>query len=252
MKRVAKTAGLCLASVLVAGMALAGNASATLLWSVCLKGSGLTKYTSSKCLTAGSGGEWQLLGVPKGTLITVKLLAISILLRDTGISAAVLCFGTGSKGEGVIEEGGKGKVRVSEYENAKADCRGIEGCEKEGIETIKAVNLPWNTEVYEGTNGKPLGRVSNGGSGEPGWEVVCKVAGVKKTDICEMEAGHPEEAELVNELTKNSAGETELLVKGRSQQVGEGKCTLGGAKSQKISGSGVGLLLGGALALTAS
>lgn len=52
---------LCLATMLVAGMALAGNAAAVLLWLVCLEGTGLTKYENSKCLKTSGTGKWQSL-----------------------------------------------------------------------------------------------------------------------------------------------------------------------------------------------
>jgi hypothetical protein len=249
MKLATKIAGLCLASMLMMGMALAGNASAALLWLVCLKGtnSALTKYTNSKCnekpTSLSTEEGWQSEGVPKGASITVKLLAISILLRDLGAKSAVLCFNTGSRGEGVIEEGGKGKVRAAEYEGAKANCRGVEGCEKEGIEAVKGVNLPWNTEIFE-TEKKALTKLSNSGAGEPGWEVVCKVAGVKKTDVCTSVAGNPEQAELVSEVTGG-----ELLVRSRFEQLAEGTCTLGGAKAARVLGLLAILLPGGALSI---
>jgi len=247
MKLVAKVGGVLLASMLMMGMALVGNASAALLWLVCLKGgTGLTKYTSSKCNEASGTGVWQSEGLAAGQTQTVKLAAISILLKDTGISSAVLCFSAGSKGEGVIEAGGKGKIRVATYENAKANCRGTEGCEKEGIETVTGINLPWRTEAVEGTNGKPLTKILFGITEKepPGWEVVCKTGGIKKTDKCTSEAGHPEEAELVSEVTGS-----ELLVKSRFQQVGEGSCTLGGAKAAKVLGLLAILLPGGALSI---
>ncbi len=246
MKLVAKVGAICLASMLMMGMALVGNASAALLWLVCLKGSGLTKFTNSKCLEAGSGGEWQSLGVRAGTTITVKLLAISILLRDTKTKAAVNCFNTGSKGEGVIEEGGKGKVRVAEYEKPGTNCVSVEGCEKGSITAVKGVHLPWNTEVVVGTNGKPLTKLSNSGAGEPGWEVKCTIAGIKQTDICTSEA---EEVELINEVTKNPEGVSELLVRSRFQQAAEGTCSLGGAKAGRVLGLLAILLPGGALSV---
>ncbi len=242
MKLVTRIAGLCLASMLMMGMALVGNASAALLWLVRLKGTGTdTKYNAG-CLTANPSGEWQSLRVTSA--VTVKLLAISILLRDTGIPSAVLCFNAGSKGEGVLEEGGKGKIRVAEYEKAKEHCRGVEGCEKEGIEIVKGVHLPWSTEIIEGTNGKPLTKISSGGSGEPGWEVVCKSGGIKKTDVCTSEAGHPEEAELVSEVTGS-----ELLVRSRFQEAISGNCTLGGTGKAKVSGLLAILLPGGAVSI---
>jgi hypothetical protein len=255
MIRTAKVAGLCLASMLVMGMALAGTASATeLLWLVCLKGTGLTRYTNSRCLEAGSG-EWQSEGVPTEKSITVKILAISIVLRDTGSAAksAVSCFENGSVGLGLIGPNGTGEIKEARYENAKANCRGVEGCEKEGVEKVEGVNLPWKQELVVGANGKPLGRILPGPSGKlPGYEVKCKVAGLPVTDICEEEKGFPEEVELINEVTKNPEGVLELLVRSRFQEVGHAKCSIGGANASKILGLTAVLLPGGALSIITS
>jgi hypothetical protein len=254
MLRIAKIAGLCLASMLVMGMALAGTASATeLLWLVCLKGTGLTRYTNSRCLEAGAG-EWQSLGVPAGTTITVKLLVISILLRDTKLKAAVNCFNKGSRGEGVIEAGGKGKVTVAEYENPGVNCVSVEGCEKGTVEEVKGINLPWKTEIFKGANGNPLTRIAAGNNEgkEPGWKLKCKVAGVKNTDECESAKGKEEELELESEVTTNPEKIGELLVRAEFQQRGEINCSIGGANTGKVLGLIAILLPGGALSITTS
>ncbi len=127
--------GLCLAVVLLAGMALVGNAAAAPLWLVCLKGSGLTKYSNSKCLEASSSGEWQSSGLASGQTVTVKLsLAATLILRDTGTllgEAEVQCGR--DRGEGTIELGGKGKIRALEVESPKENCKGTKVCKEKEV-----------------------------------------------------------------------------------------------------------------------
>jgi len=254
MSRFVKIAGLCLASMLVMGMALAGTASAAeLLWLVCLKGSGLTKYKAG-CLEASSTGEWQSLGVPKGTSITVKILVISIRLADTktavGESGAT-CLNTGSRGLGSIEEKGKGKILVAEAENPGTNCKGFGGCKEKGVTELVGANLPWVTEIFE-SEGKPLTKIlPHSGGGAPGWKVVCEnILGAKETDECLEESGHPEEVRLtLGEVTENPAKVKELLVRGLFEERGHAKCSVGGAEAGKVKGTVAILLPGGALSI---
>ena len=251
--RYLKIAALAFASMLTVIMAQAGNAAAVLLWLVCLPGEGLTRYTSSTCLTAGGSGSprWESRGLSAGQELTVRALAFTLILRDTGAKSAISCFMTGSVGEGRIKPNGGGETTVAKYENAKEDCRGTEGCEKEGIEEVSALNLPWGGELTEGPEGKILGIVRPGSSGkQPGYTIKCKVLGLPVTDTCEEESGSPEEAELVNERTVGPGGREELLVKGRPVGVGRGKCSIGGANSATGTGSGALLLPGGAISIT--
>ncbi len=247
-----KIAGLCLASMLVMGMALAGNASAALLWLVCLEGTGLTKYTNSKCLTASGGASseksWQSLGVPTGTTITVKILAFSILLSDLKApivgNVSVRCGMEGSIGEGTIESGGKGTVTKAEYVNTGVTCSGETNCEK--VEKVVGAHLPWATEIFT-TEGKQLTKIKskNPGAGkEPGWEVECKVDGIAgNKDTCENESGKEEQV-----ILKNSV-QTELLVAGLFAESNKATCEKGGAKSGLVKGLIAILLPGGALSI---
>lgn len=250
MFRNIKIAGLCLASMLVVGMALAGNAAAAPLWLVCLEGSGLTKYESSTCLKAASGGKWQSLGVRAGQEITVKLVAISILLTDTKApvlgEVTVKCSSAGSRGEGVIKASGEGEIRVAEYENAKADCSEEKGCPE--VKTVKGVNLPWKIKLFTGTNGEPLTKIEPGNSAgkEPGWEVTCLKEPIvgEVTDVCTSPKGEEEQARLVN--TKSAS---ELLVTSLFEENVLATCTQGKEKAGKVKGSIAILLPGGALSI---
>jgi hypothetical protein len=252
-----KIAALAFASMLMMGMALAGNAAAGLLWLVCLEGSNLTKYTNSKCLTASGRPNtekgWQSLGVLTGQSITVKILVLSLKLVDLntglGTSGAECLDEASNKGEGLIEPNGKGKIRVAEAE-VPGNCKGVGGCEK--VEKLNGVNLPWNTEIFEGPGGVPLTKITPGPVGKPGWEVKCKTFLGPKTDICEEETGHPTEVRLTfGEVTENPGKIKELLVRGLFEEKEEtrGKCSEGGTKAGLVLGTVAILLPGGALSI---
>ena len=249
--RYLKIAALAFASMVTVIMAQAGNAAAALLWLVCLPGEGLTRYTSSTCLTAGGSGSprWESRGLVSGEKPTIKLLALTLSFHDTGAKSAVTCFMNGSRGEGRIGPNGEDEITVATYENAKENCRGTEGCETNGVEEVSTINLPWKLELAEGPEGKVLATVK-AAVGKVGLKVKCKVLGVSVTDTCEEEEGFPEKAELINERTKGPGGGEELLTRARFEGVGHGKCSVGGANAAKTSGLGALLLPGGALSVT--
>ncbi len=239
-----KIAGLALASMLVMGMAVTGSASAALLWLVCLEGSGLTKYESSTCLKAASGGKWQSLGVRTGTSITVKLVAISILLTDTGTALGEVvanCSATGSKGEGVIKPNGEGEITVAEYTNPKANCKDEKSHCTE-FTKVKGANLPWNVKLFMNTKGETVTKIEPGSKGgQPGWEVTCKAI-LEITDTCTSNVSEEEEARLVN-----TTSATELLVTSLFQEARPAHCTQSGGNTGSVKGSIAILLPGGAL-----
>ena len=242
-----KIAGLALASMLVMSMAATGSASAALLWLVCLEGSGLTKYESSKCLKAASGGKWQSQGLKCCQRVTVKLVAISILLIDKETlvgEVAVKCSNAGSRGEGAIESGGTGEITVAEYENPKANCASEKGCEAGTVKKVKGVNLPWVTEIFT-TEGKRLSKLKAGVAGkEPGWEVECEVLKIATTDVCTSPKGEEEQVRLVN-----TTSSTELLVTALFEEKFKAECTQSKKKSGEVKGSIAILLPGGALSI---
>jgi len=246
-----KIAGLCLASMLVMSMALAGTASAAgLLWLVCLEGSGLTKYESSTCLKAASGGKWQSVGVTKE--VTVKLLVISLLLADTKVpilgEVVANCPNEGSIGEGVIKANGEGEIRAAGYTAAAAKkCKDEKGNCPEFTE-VRGVNLPWITNIIKGANGEPLTKIEPTAANreakkEPGWEVKCNILG-GISDVCTSPAKEEEQARLVN--LKST---TELLVAALFEEKVKATCTQGGAKAGEVKGIIAILLPGGALSI---
>jgi hypothetical protein len=243
MSRFVKIAGLCLASMLLVGMALAGTANAAPLWLVCLKGSGLTKYSTSSCLTASSGGEWQSEGLASGTKVTVKVVAITLHLTDTKAtgSPGVVCGGAGSEGTGTIEGPNKGTITSAKYASAGTDCKGTGTCEK--AVKVEGADLPWKTELAE-EGGKVVTKIAADGGGEPGWKVECETLLGTKLDTCLTEsASEEEQVELAGKV------DAELLVLGTFQHLHKAKCTEGGAKSGEVTGSIAILLPGGALSI---
>jgi hypothetical protein len=207
-----KIAGLCLASMLVMSMALAGNASATLpslLWLLCLEKGGTagappTKYINSSCTETNAGltGKWESAGLPTGGSDTVRLLAYSLLLIDTigGVRIDVHCPDAGTSW-GLIENG-KLIIKVAEITNgSEAGCKltgSILGCKTSAnIGKIKGVNLPWTAEIVE-TEDKYLSRVKTASaSTKPGWSIEC--GGV--TDECTESTEKPELAKVGNGVT---------------------------------------------------
>jgi hypothetical protein len=231
-----KIAGLCLVSMFVMSMALAGTASAlpALLWLLCLENATgtLTKYSSNQCTKAEAAGKWQSLGLPSGGSDTVRLLAFSLRLADTGLGGATVeCpdFGTGW---GLINETNKLVTKVAESNNPAGEgCKLLKtsvGCpEINKVTKINGVNLPWTSELTE-TEGKYLSTITKTGNGKPpGWAVTCN----NITDTCEEEAGKPELAFVGQGVTKEV-----LLVLLSFETRTKAKCSIGGAKAGEVGG----------------
>ncbi len=242
-----KIAGLALASMLVMSMAVTGSASAAPLWLVCLEGSGLTKYESSTCLKAASGGKWQSVGVTKA--VTVKMVAISILLIDRKVpiqgEVIVRCSSKGSRGEGIVEPGGKGQITVAEVEKPGENCSSEKGCKAGTVKHMRAAHLPWLIAIFT-TEGKQLTKIAPHAGGEqPGWEVECETEiGIAANDVCATGEGNEESVRLVNTFSS-----TELLVTALFEEKAKINCTIGGNSAGEIKGSVAILLPGGALSI---
>jgi hypothetical protein len=240
-----KIAGLCFASMLVLGMALAGNASAAPLWLLCLEGTGLTKYSNDQCTTAETGGKFQSEGLPSGGTATVRLLNFTLILTDLAAGplkekSTVVCDGAGSRGAGIIEGTNKDIIRAAELENAKTNCARTEGSCKAGeVEKVQGVDLPWKTELYE-TESKARTKILSDGSGEPGWSITCNTVLGSKTDECTSESGSPFELGLSNKVSS-----LVLLVLYITFNILRGACTQGGVGAFRASVEGAFLLLTG-------
>jgi len=226
-----KLAGLCLASMLVMGMALAGNAAAAPLWLVCLEGTNLTKYEDDQCSKLHTGGIWQSQGIPTGKSVTVTLTAFSLRLRDpkaTGGPSAVKCNGTGSEGWGLIEPSNIGKVFKAKINNPRTNCERLEGACKAGeVESVEGVNLPWSTRLTEESE-KFLIQIQKGTGGNPGWAVTCNTLLGLQTDTCTA----PSEAADEHLRAENLVSGGVLLIKGEFAKRSRAKCTQ--AKNEEV------------------
>ncbi len=226
-----KIAGLCLASMLIMGMAITATASAAPHWLVCSEGGSATKYTTSQCTTASSTGKWQWNELTGTEAARTKG---SLLLKDTGalIKSEVECSGESIGFVGPTKYG-----RIEKIEVSPAQCRGIKKCE--AVENVEARNLPWQTELYESEKGVILQALSSTGAGEPGWRVECKVGSNKVNDVCTQAPGTQEST-----LMANIATGAELLVLGTFNQKTKANCTAGGSAVGEVVGSLAGLVPG--------
>ncbi len=256
--RFVKMAGLCLASMLALGIALAGAASAaTPLWLLCLEGkegSLPTKYETNQCTKAAkeNKGKWESVALGSKS-DTVKISIFSMRMEDTkgelGAAVVVRCDHVG--GGGLIEGRNLLLIREARIAKPSTECT-AEGsglfkvCKTSSIEAIEAVHLPWIGEVYGDTENKLFtGRVepSGEGGGEPGFKVRC--AGVE--DVCTSEGpGKREEAVSENVVTAGV-----LLVLGKPLNDHKGECSVGGKEAQEVEGHAAVLLSNGSgLSLT--
>jgi len=234
-----KIAGLCLASMLVMGMSLAGNASATAaLWLVCLEGVGLTKYSNSECNKLETGGKWQSLGLLPTQSDTVRIKGFTLRLKDPtalGGSSEIECNGNGIA-TGLIENKGKGKIFAAKVEEAEKNCRRISGgCKVGEIKRVQGANTPWVTEAEETPSGKLkylfVLKPTTVGK-EPGWEVECNTLLGVKTDVCTTKVGEEEHAWGENVFTKEGTKET-LLVLGEFAKTRKAHCEGTGASGNE-------------------
>ncbi len=241
MKALFRVAGIVLAAMFLVSVVVSASASAA-HWLVCLKeNSGtITKWESSQCEKAKASGGWEWSEL-KGTE-AAKIVSQTLELTDTDVllvgSSTVICKSGSGEGTGAVGPGKYGRINTTKVKEPKENCRGGGGCKEKGVEEVKAIHTPWQTELVE-TEGKVLAVISGSGSGEPGWEVRCEdTLNEKITDICEKEG------EKV--LLSNVATGTELLVLGTFEKAVKAHCELGGAESGEVGGSVAILLVGGA------
>jgi hypothetical protein len=231
MKHLAKIAGLCLASMLLLGMAITATASAAPHWLQCREGTAgvlPTKYTEHQCVEANqSTGKWEWQEVTG----TEKVKSIGTLkLTDKKASilgeTSILCSGT--------NEGSVGPSKFSRTTSITATSCTIEkagGCESL-IGLAKPIHLPWQGELIE-TENEVRNVIKEGTGGNPGWETECETLEGKKKDVCESEGAGKEE--ILN--AENKATSLLLLVLLRFLPRRKGKCSLGGKEEGEVAGN---------------
>lgn len=221
MRYLVKITGLCLASVIVMGMALTATASAVPTWKQCVETNEAeppTRWEDSKCSKASATGKWQWKELTTTEAVTAEG---SLKLTDkkgslTGEKPAVVeCFGTST---GTI---GPGKYdRIITITATK--CRNIERCIELTEPKAEAVNLPWQTELFE-TEGKIRDKVISEVAGkEPGWKVTC--------------SGFSDTCETVTTTAMNNIQATGFVEAIFDAGSAKANCSRGGAGQGEVEG----------------
>jgi hypothetical protein len=244
--RLIKSAGLCLASMLMMSMALAGTANATPLWLLCLEGTNAnnTKYEDNQCNKAKSSGKWESVAI--GTKSdTVRIVALSLRLEDAKgeLGAAIIMKCPEVKGGSGLIESNKLIVREAKVPKPSEECTAegtglFKACKTSSLENVEGANLPWEGVVSE-SGSEFVGKIKKGpgAAGEPGWKVRC--AGVE--DNCVTAAGAEEE-------TSGTAGVVTagvLLILAKFKDAHGANCSVGGAGQGHVKGFAAILLASG-------
>ncbi len=192
-------------------------------WEQCAEGGSTTKYSEHQCLKAESGGKWSWQEVAS----TEKTVGHgSLVLKDTNIpiigTVEVKCTSNDA-----------GSVGPREYDRIETiteiKCEAGKNCEKIE-ETVKPLNLPWQTELFEETEKKIRDNIRATNGKGAGWSVKCKVLGVVSTDECTSEEG--------SAAIENKATGSELLVLATFEtKSAKAKCSVGGAGSGLVEGT---------------
>jgi hypothetical protein len=222
-----KIAGLCLASTLAFGVALAGNASAAVpLWLLCLEGANAhnTKYKNNQCTEASSSGKWE--SVPlENKIDSVKIVFLSlrfVLEKESLGELAIQC--SKATGGGLIESRNLLLIREARVTNPASECTvedtlPFKTCKTSLLESTEPGNLPWLYEVYQETEHKFISRIrASEGQGEPEWTWRCADRGY--TCVLTHEEGASEE--FVNENVVTAETHTLLVLAGFVKKRKEG------------------------------
>jgi hypothetical protein len=158
MKTTFRTALVALAAVLVLAATTAASALATPQW----RENGV-RVTESKAAT--STGDFQL-EEPTSEKTAIRFNC-TLVSKET----------IGAEGTGTITEANLTKCKVAKY--------GL--CETSQPVTIKAINLPWKTDLYPAGASQVYQELWSGSKSTlPGWTWECTVVlGVKVTETCE-------------------------------------------------------------------
>jgi len=189
-----RIAGLCLVALAAMAMATAATASAVPVFEI----NGTEVKGTEKVMASG----------------TLRLLDTKTL---GGISE-VECSGTTA---GTIGPGKFDRVESIHI----SSCIQKKVCEN--VETVKPLNLPWQTELTE-KGGKVRDTIREV-SGEPGWSVTCKTLLGIKTDKCETESGKEGSTTATNETIHG-------YVLGEFGPTSKAKCSEGGKESGEVGG----------------
>jgi hypothetical protein len=149
--------------------------------------------------------------------VVVKSKSVGgIKLEDSKMGVAIECL---ISDEGKIGNEGKGEVTAI----TTSECKTLKACEA-GTITANAVHLPWKTQLQE-VEENARDKISNGGSGEPGWKIECKVIGILLTDECNGET---------SQGTENVSGGVDTIFDSKSAHL---NCSAGGPGAGVVSGT---------------
>jgi hypothetical protein len=168
---------------------------------------------------------WLVNGSPVpagGVTVDVEVGPSLLLLEDMQSgplkqATSVECEGTGL---GLLLPGGLDEQNSATPEKCVRETDGA--CET--LESVKAVNLPWLTELLSTETNETEDNITAGTGGEPGWAVECETALGKKTDTCTTDQGKTllsQEGEEINAEFLKEVEKTE-----------EATCTEGSPKTE--------------------
>jgi len=155
----------------------------------------LAVFAFSAVLASSASAEVTLLAewLKNGTAVVAALEALSgeeLTLGHLGL-AEVKCSGFF---DGLVEANGKDIIEsvlnlANELVGEKLVglpvlCESLKTCEKTGDVEVWPVNLPWVTNLYLMESGSFLDLFSNGGKGNPGFNVACLVLGIALDEEC--------------------------------------------------------------------
>jgi len=209
--------------------------------------------------------EWLV----NGAAVTVELLTESpgtLVLRDTGLKAAVKCEGfldgwVGPNSLDYVSEvlnTAKEAISLTKLEGLALSCTSVETCS--GTAEVWALNLGWETAVELMEEGSAIYYVTlilaHAGGGQPGWSTVCTVLGIKEEDECTAQTTAGKEG-AVAELTLSGTSLLAVFSKAFTElaELVDGNCSLGGEKTGEVSsfeGKGAPFEVSGGGELTAS
>jgi hypothetical protein len=199
-----------------------------------------------------TGPEWLCNGQPITGTGNSRCLVVSenlatLTLEDMGLPGSVTCPAGTVKDEGWVGPGAEAETTSVTFGTctAPAKAENLSGAEVtngcENAEKVEAINLPWTSKIESKAAPNDwlvLIKHKTGAGSEPGYKIKCKVAGISKTDTCEID-GAESPLVLAENLTGNS---TELpLVTIEFLKVLEvaseaAKCTTGGAENGLVFG----------------
>jgi hypothetical protein len=217
---------LCAFPAIAAACEGAGEEAPT--WQVCTNlEAKIGSYSNGKCTEETTEGEYDWLEVTEATKVVEKgALTFKATLPSHTFEAK--CSTTG---EGTIRSEHKGEITKDTLEK----CTGAAECET--LESIKTINLPWETELFSENEETIREKIKNGHtvpSEEPGWDMTCKHASEQWTIECT--------SATTSTLIENLSGLVDSVFDTKSTKptcragVKEGEGTVTGTTEIEVSG----------------